>query len=312
MSRCAGHKERLLTFGLVVFGLAGGWPSPVVAAAGRLDADSAACQSCHGINDWQINDPVAGRTIYLSIDTTTFENSSHGSLACRTCHERGYDAAPPHRGSGRPALYSCVLCHEGDPALEWLHLPERKADLKESVHGNTDLGRMDCHDCHDPHAFRPINDSGDALLRIDQSNALCLRCHSSTSERRSRFAQQDVRSAHDTFPNYANHLRKVKCIACHTADTESTHHDVTGKDQAVRDCSSCHTPISLLLDVVYGPQRAEHSNSLREDVYVVGSSRSPMLERLGLILFTAVVGIVVLHGFARVVYTLRVRWRHED
>ena len=275
------------------------------ADAKTLEAASLACQECHGIADWEINDPVAKRTVYLSVATDAYLQSSHGSLGCRACHDRGYDGPPPHFGPRGTPLYQCVSCHEKDSAVRWLDFPARKSDLLKSAHAKTNQGRLDCHTCHDPHTFRPINDSKDALHRIARSNAICLDCHSAGLARHARFDQSDVSSAHAGFPNYENHLRKVKCVACHTADPNSTHHDITSKDQAVRECVKCHAPTSSLLDIVYGPQRAEQTNSLAEDAYVIGAARSPALERLSIVAFLALVGLIALHSLVRIVHSLR-------
>lgn len=301
---------------LAALGLICAWALVPVAAAtsdslGSLNEASRACQTCHGIEDWQITDPVAKRTVFLSIETTAYLRSSHGSLDCHACHDPGYDGKPPHRGQRGHPLYLCVLCHDKDPKLQWLHLPERKADLQKSVHGKTDNGPLDCHGCHDPHTFQPVNDSEDAFRRIERSNAICLSCHDAKTNHQSRFDQPDSGPAHDRFPNYENHLRKVKCIACHTTDTASTRHDIRSKDHAVSECSQCHAPTSPVLDIVYGPQRVEQSNSLIEDAYVIGSSRSPKLERLSVIAFLVLLGTIALHALARVVYWLKRRSTNE-
>lgn len=310
------HPSRRGSRVLAALGLICAWAlAPEDASSDSLDSlddTSRACQTCHGIEDWQINDPVAKRTVFLSIDTSSYLRSSHGSVGCLACHDPGYDGKPPHRGSRGHPLYLCVLCHEKDPELQWLHLSERKADLQKSVHGNTDDGPLDCHTCHDPHTFRPVNDSEHALRRIERSNAICLNCHGPEANHRSRFGQPDAGPAHDRFPNYENHLRKVKCVACHTADAESTHHDVTSKDHGVSECSQCHTPTSPILDIVYGPKRAEHSNSLVDDAYVIGSTRSPRLERLSVVTFLVLIGAISLHALARIIHWLRGRSTNEQ
>jgi hypothetical protein len=289
---------------LPLLGLFVAWASShEIASANSLDDGSRACQVCHGIEDWLINDPVAKRTTNLSIDTDAYLGSSHGSLGCTTCHEPGYSVLLPHRGSGAQPLYLCVVCHDDDDKLEWLHLPTRRAQLRKSAHGSTDQGPVDCHSCHDPHTFRPVNDSLDALRRIELSNAICLDCHGPESARRSHLDRPDTRPSHDLFPNYDNHLRKVKCIACHTADPDSTHHDITHKDLAIRECAKCHAPTSSILDIVYGPQRAEQNNSLVDDAYVIGSNRSPRLERLSVTLFVSLLGAISLHGVLRVLHS---------
>jgi hypothetical protein len=275
-------------------------------AAELADAETRACQSCHGIPDWRIHDPVSGNAQELSIDSAAYLGSSHGELPCRTCHERGYDKIP-HSGAGHYPIYLCVVCHEQDRALEPFHLETRKKDLRASVHATTDGGPLDCHTCHDPHTFRPINDAADALTRIEQSNAVCLRCHGPAPTVVGSLSQSDAGPFHERFPNSANHLRKLKCVGCHTKADSSTFHDIRPKEQSVDDCGQCHTPTSRLLDAVYGPQRPRQTANPGADAYVIGATRSPRLERLSRTLFAALLGAIAVHAVARVI-----PWRRSD
>ena len=43
------------------------WYPPTTRGA-SLDEESKACQRCHAITDWEINDPVTGRVAHLSIE----------------------------------------------------------------------------------------------------------------------------------------------------------------------------------------------------------------------------------------------------
>ena len=70
------------------------------------------------------------------------------------------------------------------------------------------------------------------------------------------------------------------------------------------DGSTTGTPASRILDAVYGPQRRGHGDRLVEDAYVIGSSRTPRLERLSLLGFATLLGAIALHGLARVVHAL--------
>jgi hypothetical protein len=283
---------------------------PAFSEVELADAESRACQECHGIEDWRINDPVTGHSMQLSIDNGSYRSSSHGALPCRTCHGWGFDHIP-HRGSREQPIYQCVLCHDEDQDLESFRFPDRKAELQHSVHGDTELGPLDCHSCHDPHYFRPINDPEEALFRIERSNAICLNCHGPEPDEWARFGQADAAPFHERFPNYDNHLRKVKCIACHVSESSMTGHDIAPKEESISECAQCHTPSSSILDAIYGPQRSGQTDRLVEDAYVIGSSRSPMLERLSVLGFVAVIGAIALHGLARVVYLLLRRGPRE-
>lgn len=280
-----------------------------------LDAESQACQGCHAIKDWEINDPVTGHVAHLSIDSEAYAQSSHASVPCRSCHAWGYGEIP-HRGSSGHPIYECVFCHEKDLGLQHLLLSQRKADLRSSVHSSTEAGPMDCHSCHDPHTFRLVNDSDDPLLRIRRSNAICSRCHSADTNSRDRFAQQDATPFHALFPHFANHLRKVKCVVCHTDRENYTHktqHLILARDSSLGKCERCHTPGSTVLDVIYGGQtlgteagRAD----LGSNAYVIGSLRSPRLERLSVVGFAAICLAIFSHALARAVYAIRRRRRN--
>jgi hypothetical protein len=286
-----------------------------------LDPESQACQGCHSLPDWEINDPVTGRVAHLSIEPDAFAASSHGSVPCLSCHAWGYDVIP-HRGSSEHPIYECVFCHDKDPSVARFRLPERKADLRSSVHGDTEAGPLDCHTCHDPHTFRPVNDSDAPLQRIASSNAICLRCHGPEPDDRNRFAREDAAPQHEAFPNFANHLRKVKCVACHSARPDGatgTRHEILASDLSLRECEQCHTPSSPVLDAIYGSQRLGAGAGLaqaRADgvgaAYVIGSSRSPRLERLSVIGFVATCLAIGLHAFARAVRALLRRGSHDD
>lgn len=275
------------------------------------------------MSGWEINDPVTGRLIHLSIEPEAYARSSHGGVACRACHGWGYDEIP-HRGSSEHPIYECVFCHDKDPAVRHLRLSERKTDLRASVHGETESGRMDCHTCHDPHVFQLVNDSADPLRRVARSNAICQRCHGPETDPLGLFVQEDAAGYHAAFPNYANHLRKVKCVVCHTARAEGaaeTRHEILARDLSLRECEQCHSPSSPILDAIYGPQRFGAEGVLAglpdpdaevvSNAYVIGSTRSPQLERLSVVGFAAICLAIVLHGIARAVYAL-LRRRSND
>ena len=288
---------------------------PTLARGAPLDVESEACQGCHAVSNWEIKDPVTGRIVHLSIEPEAYARSSHGSVSCRSCHEWGY-AEIPHRGSSEHPIYECVFCHDKDPGVQHLRLPQRKADLRGSVHGDTEAGPLDCHTCHDPHIFQPVNDSDDPLQRIGRSNAICLQCHGPETDTRGLFVREDAAPYHAAFPNYADHLRKVKCVVCHTTRADAargTHHEILSSDRSLLECELCHTPSSPILDAIYGPQSPGVEVGVPgrlpgpgvevvDDAYVIGSTRSPQLERLSVVGFVAICLAIVLHGLARAGY----------
>lgn len=293
----------ILTFAFLLFAF------PSVAHGAPLDDESEECQVCHGLSNWQIREAISGREILLSIDTALYQQSSHGKAACRACHEWGYNEIP-HRGAGAHAIYQCVVCHTDDEALAPFELETRKLELQASVHGREAEEPLDCHVCHDPHLFLPVNDADDALQRVATSNAICLSCHGPDRVPTADPKLPDVSTVHEMFPNYENHQRKVKCVACHVSDASETRHDVLPKERSLRDCVECHTPGSEILQAVYNP-RGPEGGDLVDNAYVIGSTRSPRLERLSVIGFGLTILAIALHGLARVVYALSTR-RSDD
>ncbi len=111
---------------------------------------------------------------------------------------------------------------------------------------------------------------------------------------------------------------------CHTARADGgagTRHEILTRDLSLRECEPCHTPSSAILDAIYGPQRlgAEAGQArppgrgveVIGGAYVLGSTRSPRLERLSVVGFAAICLAIGLHGLARAVYALR-RRRSND
>ncbi|MDH5673355.1 MAG: hypothetical protein OEZ06_14470 [Myxococcales bacterium] len=265
------------------------------------------CQECHGTEGFELRDQVTGEPRTLFVSSEGYARSSHGQLDCRRCHERGYRKVP-HTHSGHYPSFLCVDCHRADPVGREFDLSERKSELIESVHGrhgsNSEVA-LDCHDCHDPHEFRPVRNVGRLRPRVAESNALCLPCHGAPAERLEAYRElRDMASAHTRFPNLALHLRKVKCISCHSRSQPSTGHDIAKRSEAVRECTHCHARDSELLGHNFQrpdrpPTGEDGSTSMARNAYVVGATRSAWLDRASLLGFFAMVLIVCVHGYAR-------------
>jgi hypothetical protein len=262
------------------------------------------CLDCHGTDGFDLRDPITGEPRDLFVDRDVYARSSHASLDCRRCHERGYRRVP-HTHSGYYPRFMCVDCHEKDAVGSTLQLRERKLALLASAHGRVLGTPLDCHDCHDPHEFRPIRDHATAHARTRASNALCLRCHGPLDVRLlpqlGSEVLVDALTTHRTFPNPRAHFRKVKCVTCHVPARSETLHDVVPAAQAIAECTACHTRDSALLAANYTQPGADRAaDPVERNAYVVGSTRSRLLDRSSQIGFLLMCLIVVTHGTARV------------
>ncbi|MCP3956689.1 MAG: hypothetical protein GY719_02435 [bacterium] len=272
-------------------------------AASSVEEANAACHKCHAVPDLTVFDPRTDRMVILTVDPAEYRRSVHGALACAECHPHGYDRLP-HYGPLSYPRFLCVSCHQEAGDIPQLTLEERREELLGSAHGREAERDFTCHTCHDPHLFRLVRDEGAALERIRASNRLCLDCHGTAAGRKPSFedlpASVDV---HGLFPNPRAHFRKLKCVSCHTGEGHSRDHDVLTAIRSVRECSECHGQDAPRFEDSYAnavsPGAPEPSGEAREDVYVIGSSRSEWLDLVGLGLLTAILALTAVHALAR-------------
>jgi hypothetical protein len=288
-----------------------------VAETVALDATSRACQECHETEDLWYRDPSSGETISLSISEGAYLASSHGTVGCIDCHDRGY-ARHPHTGPQLPR-FLCVGCHQDDSTFQDLHLDSRKRELASSVHGGASADPLECHDCHDPHRFRLINGDSPVTAQIAASNGICLDCHGPSRARehgRARGRFEDLSNAlrnHQTIPNARDHFRKVKCVACHSDFVEGTTHLVNKKEEALTNCTeSCHREDAPVLRSLYGPRTEGgagygRGDPLAANAYVIGATRTPLLDALSQLGFGLLMLAIAAHSIARLVLARRIR-----
>ena len=258
----------------------------------RVEATSnPICQDCHAVPDLRFTDRVTGESILYSIEPDAYRDSVHGQVDCVACHERGYGDTLPHEGPATTPRFLCVDCHEALGDLEHLDLPARREELLQGAHGDEGLRRLDCHDCHDPHRFALVRREKQALPRIAASNRICLACHGLLEDRLFGYATlHDAARTHDHFPNPVRHFARVKCVTCHAPLGAGAAHDVRPAAESLGDCSECHVRADPAYAASYAT--AEGAGDLLDQVYVIGSSRSAILDRgsqIGFVLFLLLV-----------------------
>ena len=278
-------------------------------AATPVAEANAACHECHAVPNLSVYDPRTRRTMILTVDPARYRRSVHGQLACAECHPYGYDRLP-HYGPLSYPRFLCVSCHQRAGDVPQLALEDRREELLGSAHGHEAERDFTCHTCHDPHLFRLVREEAAALERIRASNRLCLDCHGAVAGRKPGFENLAVSSGtHGLFPNPRDHFRKLKCVSCHTGEGETRDHDVLVADRSVRECSECHGQSSPQFEDSYkslGPSGAPGTaGEARQDVYVIGSTRSAWLDRTGFGLLAATLVLTVVHALALQIWRKR-------
>ncbi|WP_058557243.1 cytochrome c3 family protein [Thiohalocapsa sp. ML1] len=277
-------------------------------ASGLTREDSAECMRCHWMETMAYRDPNTRQIVDLSIDREAYEHSVHHELACRDCHDRAYKHYP-HRTSSADEGLSCVGCHEerqDDPDVSPPNLAGFDLQYQHSVHAleaNTEGGEpFNCFSCHNPHAFRPLAHDTPVQQVVAANNALCLDCH---TELRS-----PVPKGHGWLPRPQQHWAAVRCIDCHTPvegrDLYAPSHELLGATESNQNCVECHSKGSELLAQLY-VHRAElereqegfFAHALYNDAYIIGMSRSPLIDLLGLAIVGLTVVGVAAHGYGR-------------
>lgn len=273
------------------------------------------CLECHSVGDLRTVDVVTGREYKLALDVPGYLGSSHRALLCRACHRGGYQTVP-HRSSRRRDAFACLFCHRDDRALGLADPAHRRAEVERSVHqermkkraGGAQPIDFDCHRCHDPHLFRPLEEGADPFARAAWVRGVCDRCHGPEGGLRPFEEARSSLEAHPFWPHLSLHLRAVACTTCH-APPDATHR-ILPTSEAVRECRGCHSRDPELLRALFDPRprpptpvgEAAGPTRLRatESVYVVGSSRSLGLDRASLLGVLAVLVVLALHAARRV------------
>ncbi|EXJ15596.1 cytochrome c3 family protein [Imhoffiella purpurea] len=291
--------------------LAAGWLlilsglAPNLACAESETVDNQGCLRCHQMATLAYRDPGTGEIVDLSIAPMALSHSAHGKLACSDCHSADFDRYP-HPKRLKEETLSCVGCHEDqDDADQRLYRFETiDEEFERSVHATSDHPKaagFSCHSCHDPHAFRNSRVGEEIRQIVHDDNAICLSCH--------KKVQDPLRDPHAWLPKREKHRESVRCLDCHTPLTEAgqpVSHRILAAEDSNRDCVNCHSKEPQLLNRLYQYRSEEDlaskgwvSKAVFNEAYVVGMSRSPLIDRLAL----AVIGITVLvlgaHGYGR-------------
>ena len=295
--------------------------------AGAANADALpsnkTCLRCHGMATLGYQDPITGSLVSLAVDGHAFAASNHAAMTCVACHGDGYTTTPhPDRTQPRTqprtqqAKPNCLGCHATDAGHGF-----KAADLRRigrqfslSLHFKALPGVFDCSSCHDTHAVR-FDKAPQA--GVQAANAICRTCHDAEP----RFSAltsgprfQSLEMAHQWLPVADLHWRSVRCVECHTPRGEPDSHTIVRGDRVERDCVACHSKTTILLSRLYqhrarqGREEAGFfSGMLNNEAYIIGMTRSFVLDTLSLVIFVVTLAVLGGHGLLRLLATRRKR-----
>jgi hypothetical protein len=269
--------------------------------SGLLKEDSRDCMRCHWMETMAYRDRETGKIVNLSIDRDAYRHSVHHELACSDCHDRGYSHYP-HRTSSADEALQCVECHEereddGAPNLVGLH-----HEYEKSVHVTEEVEDFSCFSCHNPHTFHPVS-AGESIAQVvAETNGTCLDCHTELLT--------PVPKGHEWLPRPQAHWGSVRCLDCHTPlegrITERPSHNVLAAEDSNQLCVECHSKGSALLSQLYNyrteqarDEKGFFAQAIYNDAYIVGMTRNPWMDWIGLGVILLMILGVAAHGYAR-------------
>ena len=254
-------------------------------------------------------DPQSGILKNLSVNPDIFYNSNHKDLECTECHSKEFNSFPHPSKLKRENLY-CLNCHLDNSQLFKYSFKTIEKDFKESIHFQKFGYKFTCFNCHDPHSFKinaRINNEIKKTVLYD--NHICLECHNDELKL-VQFTNEvipDLNTAHQWLPHKDLHWKSVRCIDCHTAESNAgISHKILSKEKALRNCVECHSANSILVQSLYKFQTKEERNKegfvnavILNNSYVIGATRNYYLNLLSFIIFGLTLAALSIHILLR-------------
>lgn len=273
------------------------------------------CFGCHTEGGLK-NPPQAGldlaKLAATLVSPDLYATSAHTGMDCRDCHAGPY-ASYPH---SQPVVTAkpCIECHAR-------RVSEAKEQFEASVHFKTHPQKFGCQTCHDAHVYSSARRIGKPRDIVRQDNAGCIDCHGSEQRYRTIVGPDkpfpDFRAAHSWLPNREFHWIGVRCVDCHTTiPASSVSHELFPKEKASKNCVVCHTMQSALSNRLYRHLVDDTELStlftnakVLPESYVIGATRSILIDRIAIILVSLALGVVLAHGALRWVLAMARRRR---
>ncbi len=275
------------------------------------------CLQCHSSQTYSFHNDLMDTeekrlmNPYYILDTLAMANGVHKNFDCTDCHSFEYETYPHASNLKLEPMMTCLDCHGGDESFASYHFDEINEELQKSVHYKAYGDAFSCSKCHDQHTYTPTARNSDDVLKIvDYSNKMCLSCHNDM-KKYSLVAGHDnpvLVEVHNWLPNQELHFQHVRCIECHTdvTDTLLVSHNILAKEMAVRKCAECHSANSRLKASLYKYENLNKrsddgtvSTLLTNKSYVIGTQQSPIMKKLSILIFIAVLIGIVIHSTFR-------------
>ncbi len=276
------------------------------------------CFSCHGKRWYTYSNQDSSQIIRhkmfkdLIIDTTAYYHNNHKSLACTDCHSGDYNNLPHKSDLKLEPLMVCTDCHtdtDDTPPINFTGITE---EFKKSVHATRKNANATCWSCHNPHSYNITTRSKDNLSHVvAYDNSICLECHSGMGKFDILYGdpKSNLIAKHKWLPDPVKHFKNVRCIECHAEIREDVlvAHNIRPKEEAVRNCTQCHSADSRLKYSLYKYQLAQNisekgilSSIVSNRDFAIGTNPSPLLNLISLLIFASALGGVAIHTIIRI------------
>ncbi len=306
-------KLRLLGLSLLVAFFTAGAEEAVMRTENHLCLTCHASQTYSFFNEWTQKEERRLMNPFHIIDTNLYLAGVHRSFSCVDCHSMDYGSYPHARELKLEPLTTCIDCHGGDDTYAKYHFEQIDADFQQSVHFVKGGEYFTCGKCHNQHYYKVIARTSDNIADIvSADNQMCLSCHTNASRYRLTSVHEypEFSEVHAWLPNHELHFRSVRCVDCHTSakDTLLVPHNILPKEQAVKNCSQCHSTNSMLRATLYkyeNLQPKEQNRLIRaikqERPYIIGANQVPLFKNLSVALLLATILGILIHAIFRVI-----------
>jgi hypothetical protein len=271
------------------------------------------CFRCHGSSKYTYFNKVSKKAVSAMmcdnrvIQRKEFYAANHKSFACTDCHAAEYDSFP-HPGQLRmESQYACIDCHGNDEKFAKFNFEGIEKEFQQSTHYTANSEEFTCWKCHNPHSYKiSIRDSKNISQSIAYDNQICLNCHSNFERFQLLTDRKEINliEKHEWLPNQASHFSQVRCIECHARPKDSllVAHRIMPKEKAVKLCVECHSQNSLLMSSLYKYRAKENrikggflNSIILNNAFVIGANRNLLLNRLSLVVFILIMGMILTH-----------------
>ena len=292
---------------------------PATAQDHTMPVGNGHCLSCHANqtysfqNEWLDVEVKRLMNPFYIIDSTMMLTGVHGRFRCIDCHSPDYETYPHQAELKLEPLNTCIDCHGGDEMYAGYQFDKIEEEFHKSVHYETSGESFSCSKCHDQHYYRPTaRTSSNVSEIVSYNNNMCLSCHDDLLQFQTVSSGENpqLSQVHGWLPNQELHFRSVRCIECHTVVVDSfmVSHNIMPKENALRDCNSCHSSNSLLKASLYKYENIRARSKagkigalIENEAYIIGANQNPLLKDISFIIFCITLLVIAVHWAFRMV-----------